>query len=313
MVKDDGAGILTDSDFLICPPWLKSKSGSTHGYCLPFEARMLFQVLTTITSSGVSDFFRCKSWFYYCDLIVVRTCLELEDEDLLILEELNEKTVLPVGLLPPSTQETQDNTMHKPIFDWLEKQSFGSVVYVAFGSEVVPSQEQITELAHGLLLSGFSFLWVFRKSGDSSIKLPDGFQDKACDRGLVWTSWVPQLSILSHESIGGFLTHAGWSSMIEVLAIGKPLIMLPLMVDQGLNARVMAERKVGIEIPRNKGDGSFTRNSVAESLALVLQEEAGQIYRDEAKKISAIVSNENLQEQYISKFNDYLCDHKSVI
>ncbi|CAO2825687.1 unnamed protein product [Amaranthus hypochondriacus] len=89
--------------------------------------------------------------------------------------------------------------------------------------------------------------------------------------------------------------------------------MLALMVDQGLNARVMAERKVGIEIPRNKEDGSFTRNSVAESLALVLQEEAGQIYRDEAKKISAIVGNENLQEQYISKFNDYLYDHKSVI
>ncbi|CAO2828077.1 unnamed protein product [Amaranthus hypochondriacus] len=118
MAKEDGTGILTDSDFLICSPRLKSKSVSTHGYCLPFDARMLFQSLTTITSSGVSDFFRSKFWCYNCDLIVVRTCLELEDKDLQILEELYEKIVLPVGLMPPSTEETHENsTMYKPIFD----------------------------------------------------------------------------------------------------------------------------------------------------------------------------------------------------
>lgn len=109
------------------------------------------------------------------------------------------------------------------------------------------------------------------------------------------------------------MTHAGWSSIIETLGFGKPLIMLPLTADQGINARFMGEKKVGIEIPRSKEDGSFTRSSVAESLALVLQEEAGKMYKDEAKKISTVVADKNLHNQYIDKFCDLLYDDKSQI
>lgn len=65
--------------------------------------------------------------------------------------------------------------------------------------------------------------------------------------------------------------HGGWGSAIEALALGKPLVMVPMMMAQGLNARTMEERKVGVEVPRNERDGSFTRDGVATTLRLVLE------------------------------------------
>uniref|UniRef100_A0A803M101 Glycosyltransferase n=1 Tax=Chenopodium quinoa TaxID=63459 RepID=A0A803M101_CHEQI len=285
--QDNGpaADSFTNAEFLTTPPpWIPFPKSTV--YFLPYE-----------------DFFS--------DLIVVRGCLELEGEYLQLVDKLiAEKTVLPVGLLPPSMEESPEDEVHNSIFGWLKKQRSGSVVYVALGSEVEPSQEQLTELALGLELSKLPFLWAFRRSTGSSADLPDGFVERTQDHGLVWMSWAPQLKILQHDSVGGFLTHAGFSSIIETLMFGKPLIMLPLMVDQGINARFMVEIRVGVEIPRNKEDGSFTRSSVAQSLTLVLKDEAGKMYRDEAKKYKPVIANESLHGQYIDKFINHLINYK---
>jgi hypothetical protein len=39
--------------------------------------------------------------------------------------------------------------------------------------------------------------------------------------------------------------------------------MLPIAGDQGPNARLMEERKVGVLVPRNDKGGSFSRDDVA--------------------------------------------------
>ncbi|KAF5769258.1 putative soyasaponin III rhamnosyltransferase [Helianthus annuus] len=170
-----------------------------------------------------------------------------------------------------------------------------------------------TELALGLELSGLPFFWALRKPvGSTELNLPDGFLERTRDRGVVWTSWVPQLQILNHESVGGFLTHCGWGSIVEGLMSGHPLIMLPFLVDQGLNARILVDKQVGIEVPRNEEDGSFTKESVARSVSVVVDDE-GKICKANALEVSQIFGDTKREKTYINHFIDYLEKKRSVV
>ncbi|KAJ8541995.1 hypothetical protein K7X08_016861 [Anisodus acutangulus] len=190
------------------------------------------------------------------------------------------------------------------------------VVYIALGSEVTIGQSEINELTHGLESSGLPFLSVLRKPSNSGnmdyIGLPDGFEKRIQARGIVWKSWVPQLKIQSHESVGGFLTHCGWSSKIEGLMFGHPLIMLPFWVDQGLNARILEDKENGIEIPREEEDGSYTRDSVSNSVKLVMVEKDGKRNREKAKEISSIFGDRRLHDKYIEDLIQFLEDHRKM-
>ncbi|KAI6694962.1 hypothetical protein NL676_022672 [Syzygium grande] len=80
--------------------------------------------------------------------------------------------------------------------------------------------------------------------------------------------------------------------------------------DQGLNARLLEERQIGYPIPRNESDRLVTRQSVAESLGLVMVEEKGRVYREKAKEMRSIVGDKNIQESYVNKLLNYLQEHR---
>lgn len=163
-------------------------------------------------------------------MILIRSCNELEREWLELLSELHQKPIVSVGLLPPSvscTEGDKDDAWGL-INNWLAMQREKSVVYVALGTEATPSQDELTELAYGLELSGLPYFWALRINQHDilSLKLPEGFEERTKNQGIIWTNWTPQLKILEHDSVGVFLTHCGWSSIIEGLQFGKPLVML---------------------------------------------------------------------------------------
>ncbi|KAL6220183.1 hypothetical protein ACLB2K_007940 [Fragaria x ananassa] len=133
-----------------------------------------------------------------CDLIAVRSCAEFEPEWLNVLQVIHGKTVLPVGVLSTTPEDNNDNETWLSIKDWLDHQSKITVVYVALGTEAIPSQEEATEIALGLEKSGLPFFWALRtKPGEDAVKLPEGFEERNEGRGMVCRSWVPQLKILA--------------------------------------------------------------------------------------------------------------------
>ncbi|KAJ6870215.1 7-deoxyloganetin glucosyltransferase-like [Populus alba x Populus x berolinensis] len=136
---------------------------------------------------------------------------------------------------------------------WLDTKEPKSVVYVNFGSIAVMTAEQLVEFAMGLANSEISFLWIIRPdlvTGESAI-LPSEFQVETQNRGFV-TSWCPQEEVLNHPSVGGFLTHTGWNSIIESLCAGVPVICWPLFADQPINCSYACiEWGVGMEIDNN--------------------------------------------------------------
>jgi hypothetical protein len=258
---------------------------------------------------GVSLAQRYTSTVEKSTLLAMRSCAEWEGEAFALAASFLRKPLVPLGLLPPSPDggrgrgagmNGEDATVR-----WLDAQPASSVVYVALGSEVPLRVEQVHELALGLELAGTRFLWALRKpSGvpDEHV-LPPGFQERNRNQGLVSMGWVPQISILSHGAVGAFLTHCGRNSLIEGLLFGHPLIMLPIFGDQGPNARLMAGKKVGLQVPRDDDDGSFHRHGVASTVrAVMLEEEERGIFVANARKVQQIVADEELHDRYIDEF-----------
>lgn len=123
---------------------------------------------------------------------------------------------------------------------WLDAQPSKSVIYVSFGSLVNTTNEQYMEFWHGLVNSGQRFLWVIRPDSilnkDSGSRIPDDLSKGTKERGYV-VDWAPQEEVLSHPSVGGFLTHSGWNSTLESVFEGVPMICWPCFIDQQVNSR----------------------------------------------------------------------------
>ncbi|GAA0143969.1 glycosyltransferase [Lithospermum erythrorhizon] len=150
---------------------------------------------------------------------------------------------------------------------WLDhKSSRGEkVLYVAFGTQAQLTSEQFQEIAFGLETSGMNFLWVLRSN---ELDWVQGFEDRVKNRGMVVKEWVDQVEILSHVSIKGFLSHCGWNSVLESICAGVPILALPLMAEQHLNARMVVEEMgVGLRImPEGGGFRGLVKSGEVEKM-----------------------------------------------
>ncbi|XP_065875497.1 UDP-glycosyltransferase 91A1-like [Euphorbia lathyris] len=303
LLKDDRS---EPEEFTVPPKWVTFPSKVAFKL---FEITKIFESVVG-DASDVSDLFRFSEVLKGSEIIAVRSSLEFEPEWLNLLEEIFGKPCITVGMLPTTEHDGDESETWIEIKQWLDRQEKKSVVYVAFGSEAKPNQIELTEIAAGLELSGLPFFWVLRKRrgiyDTEVIELPEGFEERTKGRGIVWNTWAPQLKILSHDSVGGFLTHSGWSSVVEASIYERPLILLTFLADQGINARLLEEKKMGYPIPRNEKDGYFSGENVAESLKMVVVEEEGQIYRDKAKEMKLLFTEQTRQDMYVDQFVHHL-------
>ncbi|TVU36391.1 hypothetical protein EJB05_18324, partial [Eragrostis curvula] len=275
-----------------------------------YEARELFDPGMIPDDSGVSESYRFSKSIADSQLVGIRTSKEFEPEWLQLISELYQKPVIPLGLFPPPPP--QDVAGHEATLQWLDRQASGSVVYAAFGSEAKLKSAQLETIALGLEASGVPFLWAFRVPADADAQnggLPEGFEQRVDARGLVCRGWVPQARLLAHESIGGFLTHAGWNSITEGLAHGVRLVLLPLMFDQGLNARHLVEKKVAVEVARDEEDGLFTAGDIATALRRVMMEDESQEFRAKAKELAKVFGDDEKNTQALRDFLKCLSEY----
>ncbi|KAG1335550.1 UDP-glycosyltransferase 73E1 [Cocos nucifera] len=135
---------------------------------------------------------------------------------------------------------------------WLDSMKPNSVIYVSFGSLASPIPPQLVEIGLGLEASNHPFIWVI-KAGDKSPEvekwLSEGFEERVRSRGLIIRGWAPQVMILSHPAIGGFMTHCGWNSTLEGVTAGVPMVTWPHFAEQFLNEKLLVEvLKIGVAV-----------------------------------------------------------------
>lgn len=151
----------------------------------------------------------------------------------------------------------------KQCLEWLDSQKPRSVIYACLGSLCRLEPSQLIELGLGLEASKKPFIWV-AKTGEKASELEawfvkEKFEERIKGRGMLIKGWAPQVLILSHPAIGGFLTHCGWNSTIEGVCAGVPMITWPLFSEQFFNEKLIVEIlrigvRVGVEVPVRWGE-----------------------------------------------------------
>uniref|UniRef100_A0A914USK0 UDP-glucuronosyltransferase n=1 Tax=Plectus sambesii TaxID=2011161 RepID=A0A914USK0_9BILA len=80
------------------------------------------------------------------------------------------------------------------------------------------------------------------------------------------TNWLPQVELMNHHKYRALITQAGWSSILEALHNGSPMVLMPLFADHFKNAKVVEKRKVGIIIDKMQ----FTMEKFSDALSKIL-------------------------------------------
>ncbi|KAL0359636.1 UNVERIFIED_CONTAM: Beta-D-glucosyl crocetin beta-1,6-glucosyltransferase [Sesamum angustifolium] len=197
----------------------------------------------------------CEGVERSCEIVLIKGFRDTEGKYIDYVTSLFGKKFIPVGPLVP-----------EPIPDEKEDES-----------------SDMDEVAYGLELSNTNFIWVVRfpkgANGHNGLMLektlPRGFLERVGDRGKILEGWAPQTRILGHETIGGFVSHCGWNSVIESMNFGVPIIAVPMHLDQLINARLV-EEIVRYSNKRLSGE------RLAAVIEQVVMEDCGEVVRQKA-------------------------------
>ncbi|KAK4272090.1 hypothetical protein QN277_020689 [Acacia crassicarpa] len=220
-------------------PWIRiSKNDYGPEFRNPDPKSLSFEFHMNVFSSQAKSFGMVVNTFYELEPVFIDY----------LKKESGHKSYYCVGPLCLE-EEPRNNKLsvefRKPTWmEWLDKKQ--QVLYVAFGSQAEISTEQLKEIVIGLEESEVEFMWVIRKK---EWELPQGFEERVEERGMIVREWVDQREILKHKSVKGFLSHCGWNSVLEGICGGVPILAWPMMAEQHLNAKMVEEEiKVGLRV-----------------------------------------------------------------
>ncbi|XP_022738118.1 UDP-glycosyltransferase 83A1-like [Durio zibethinus] len=259
IINTDGI-VMNDEPILLSediPAWSSSDIGWKSSD--PVKQKAIFEFYTI-----VPDYAKFYDW------VLCNSVYELDSSVLKLIPN-----VLPIGPLLASSHLgvfagntwPEDSTC----LDWLDKQTAGSVIYVAFGSSTIICAQQVDELALGLELAGNPFLWVFRSNfwDGSTVRFPDGFKNRVAERAK-FVEWAPQEKVLAHPSVSCFISHCGWNSTMEGLSMGLPFLCWPYIADQFSNKNYICDvLKIGLDLTKDE-NGITTRHEICTKINTLL-------------------------------------------
>ncbi|KAL0721956.1 hypothetical protein Bca4012_036555 [Brassica carinata] len=212
--------------------------------------------------------------------------------------EKSHPSVYAVGpIFNPKAQPHPDQDLggRDELMRWLHDQPEASVVFLCFGSMGRLKSPLVKEIAHGLELCRYRFIWSLRTEEDDD-SLPEGFLDRVKGRGMV-CGWSPQVEILDHKAVGGFVSHCGWNSIVESLWFGVPIVTWPMYAEQQLNAFLLVkELKLAVELKldyRVRRDEVVSGNEIDAAIRCVMNKD-GSLVRKRVMDISQMVRRATL-------------------
>uniref|UniRef100_A0A8R7U207 Glycosyltransferase n=2 Tax=Triticum urartu TaxID=4572 RepID=A0A8R7U207_TRIUA len=220
------------------------------------------------------------------DGAVMNTFMGLEQEFITSYEAALGKPVWALGPFLLGNRRDKEAVYHSAVTAWLDKMDQSTVIYVNFGSLVQMPPKQLYEVGHGLEDSEKPFLWVVKESETALPEVQEWLQAleaRTAGQGLIVHGWAPQLAIMSHHAVGGFMTHCGWNSLLESIAHGVPVVTWPHFSDQFLNERLVVEvLGVGVPLMPSGNNRAVMRGHIARAVSELMGD--GAVAEDRRKK-----------------------------
>ncbi|KAM0014281.1 putative UDP-glucuronosyl/UDP-glucosyltransferase, UDP-glycosyltransferase family [Helianthus debilis subsp. tardiflorus] len=244
----------------------------------PIPSSDMVSPLLDRTTTDYSDFLEVFEHFPKSVGIIINTFDSLEPK---ALKAINDGVCVPDGPTPPiycmgPLVASGGDGSHECL-NWLDLQPSGS-----------------NEIAKGLEMSGVRFLWVVRSppsnkkedrflpppEPDLDVLLPECFVERMKNRGLAVKNWAPQVAVLSHKSVGGFVTHCGWNSILEAVCAGVPMVAWPLYAEQKFN-KVVLTHEMKLVLPMDESEGGMvTAMEVEKRVRQLMEGDEGKVVRE---------------------------------
>ncbi|CAF1829055.1 unnamed protein product [Brassica napus] len=268
---------------------------SIPGFVNPVPVNVLPTAL--FMEDGYDAYVKLAMLFNKTNGILVNSSIDIEPYS--VNHFSSEKSYPPVYAVGPifnpkaQPHPDQDHGGRDELMKWLDDQPEDSVVFLCFGSMGRLKGPVVKEIAHGLELCQYRFIWSLRAEDDS---LPEGFLDRVKGRGMV-CGWSPQVEILDHKAVGGFVSHCGWNSIVESLWFGVPIVTWPMYAEQQLNAFLMVkELNLAVELKldyRARRDELVSANEIDAAIRCVMNKYDG-LVRKRVMDISQMVRRATL-------------------
>ncbi|KAE8700271.1 UDP-glycosyltransferase 71C3 [Hibiscus syriacus] len=273
------------------------------GFVNPVPSRVLPSFVFN-ENGGYTALVKIAKKFRLANGIIVNTFEELETNAVNCFYNGQNPPIYPVGPvvhLDSLPHPELDQVQRDRIMEWLDNQPESSVVYLCFGSKGSHGPRQAKEIALGLEKSGHRFLWSFHMPPprhdatgrtvhykNPEEMLPQGFMERIQEKGMI-CGWAPQVEVLRHKAVGGFVSHCGWNSILESLWCGVPIVTWPMHAEQQLNAYLMKEMGLAVVMKLDFRGGTgetVTAEEIEEGLRTVM--DAGCEVRKKVKEMAGM-------------------------
>ncbi|EEE60647.1 hypothetical protein OsJ_14091 [Oryza sativa Japonica Group] len=210
------------------------------------------------------------------DAVLVNAVAEPEPAGLAMLRRtLRVLPVWPIGPLSRDRRDAATEPTDDTVLRWMDTQPPGSVLYISFGTNSMIRPEHMLELAAALESSGRCFLWKIKPPEGDVAGLNGGATTPSSYNRWLAEGFEERVRILAHPSTAAFLSHCGWSSVLESMAHGVPVIGWLLTAEQFHNVMVLEGLGVCVEVARGNTDETVVeRRRVAEVVKMVMGETA---------------------------------------
>ncbi|KNA09739.1 hypothetical protein SOVF_150710 [Spinacia oleracea] len=241
---------------------------------MPFEDKNRI-FLHSPYGEGVTFHHRVSTAIKCSDAIAIKTSREIEGKYCDYLSsQYNNKPVLTVLDMP----EPKEVALEARWAEWLDKFTKASVIFCAFGSQVILEVAQFQEILLGFEMTNLPFLVAFKPpTGCATVEeaFPKGFVNRVGERGVVTGEWVQQPQILAHPSVGCFVSHCGSGSIWESMLSKNQIVLIPQLPDQKLFSKIIAEEvQVGVQVERGEDGSWVSKESLCNAVKSVMDEES---------------------------------------